>query len=778
MGGFNKDKNDDATEKDNVTWSDPQNQYNKIAVFEADHGVPVANELAFTYTKLIKVKNCNITKNGSTSNFVLQDPAGTEVGDNDGLYGYTLDAVTNNRYHLMVVLYGAGVSLPTQGDAYAQNNSNFVIFSGFVKGDVSLEAGGAPGDRVELQAVGIEQGLNDFQVKGTVHWDFTLSINSDAKPDSEGRMGVAADPNNTAWTPRYKAIFNENGNPDKMNFGDVVPTWSLTGNAGRGDTNTAPYFNKSGEGEVQYWSIGQMVNYIIQWCIGYDGGVFDEFLPEEFIIRSKFANYLHASIEIPTLLYSEYVSHVDVDGMGAWDALIEVMRQSYTHDIAGRYDQEGKFILIFKTKYDAERDARESRTYLCRGKRGEDFDVNCIVKNSNLGLSREENNLGRVIILGKPVKLNVLFTNCPGDDSSTIKMSTQEADYSPIPSNAVSSFADYPKIFYKRSLSDKGLSGGLYKFSNLQFIKNEDSFPVETDLEERFLESKLFQFFEIPEILDELQVAFSEKNKIPKDYEIYTVDKIFPDAATPYMFVKPIEKCNNVGARLSTEESGAIEIFAKGSEADFSTYNLIEHYSPAESEINTKGYWVKGGDYDMVPLFVKCSVVSHYRLKGIDQIAGFDPKIHSTKYIENDDFELSINYKAANYQNTTSGKKVDANLGHFILTAADTGLIPLDSGISDSNNVEPLTRIKAYATGMLNKYVNIPQNSGELTLNGIQEPVQLGKFLDEVVGGSGAGNRTFAFPTTITEIFHDFELLETRIVLGNINDPTQEILDA
>ena len=92
----------------------------------------------------------------------------------------------------------------------------------------------------------------------------------------------------------------------------------------------------------------------------------------------------------------------------------------------------------------------------------------------------------------------------------------------------------------------------------------------------------------------------------------------------------------------------------------------------------------------------------------------------------------------------------------------------------EKKKIDAKAEFRKSVKGLLNKYVKIPQNSGELSLRGIQEGFQLGKYFDFIDAGLDAdNNRSLDYPTAVTVIEYDFDKLETYLAVGNINDPEE-----
>jgi len=389
----------------------------------------------FRYVNYLVPEQATIDKNGSTCIFRIDDPVNNKLSDwgldpatiNDSYTGFFYDKTISPRYRAMIVMLGKGKSVPASGSftnpIYSADDDNIVLWSGFNKTGAELSAGGGPGDKIRMTFSGIEQAINDLSVNGIIGWELYSGIHDinsgtlQSLQETLGKVDTGAF-NNTFHSYAYKAIFNEGGRPDQMDFSsfpNTFPENTLSEEQQTGAAINNRYFNKAGEGPVIYWTIADIIFYLELWYVEVSTNL-DQKLPDTFDIKTKFSDYVIVSDDIPTELFNEIPTDLNLEGLGVFDAFVEVMRHSTRFDIAGGYDIDGKFKFRFDPKLETTstgvtiRTAEKFEITLSRGNFGDTYNRNKIVNNSTINVNRENSRIGRVIVIGDRVRINTMFT--------------------------------------------------------------------------------------------------------------------------------------------------------------------------------------------------------------------------------------------------------------------------------------------------------------------------------------------------------------------------------
>jgi len=762
-------------EKETINWDQPDGRNFAVYTFqESDAALTAIN---WTVDNTLYPIETMIDKNGSTTNFKIADPNFTisDFDSSTGPLGFRFDQTTANRSYAMIVLLGPGQSFPANGAAYTENDNNQVLFVGFNKTGCQLFPGGGPdggGDSIGLTYSGIEQGLNDLLVSGIISYDLRAGLNKSQTNLSH---------KNIVHGFHKRAIFNEDGKPDKLDLSrvdilGVSPVLEKTSGSGVGVALSNEFFNKSGEGPADYWSIKDILLYIAH-MYGQKNIYIDPLLPKDFQLKNKFSLYVAFVGAIPDDLDNETPSDLDLEGLGVYDAIVETVNQSGKFDIYGGYSITGKFEFRFVPKEN--RDAREFRTVVSRNGTGVTYDTNKILENCTLNCNREFSQVGRVEVHGARVIVNTLLTSFfEGTDNPQSIFSVTEDVFGAVTGTRITpdDFArNHLKLYPKESLSlDVGVNGLLYNVSSLNWTENEINLPVTAGInsDDNIL---MFEQFETPEILDEVQPAYSELKSKKKLAASFISDVLNSDSNGKWMFVKPLDTSSIFNIMVDPSDQGGLmmkelipQVGGKAEEPN-GWYDLEKFQTVLESEITNDGKLVHGLAFRKpLPVFYRCSIRTNHRLKGIAEIPGYNPAKHRIVRIKDDRFQLSLSYKDGEYDSLTSGtdkeELVTTNRGTF--TAIADGFISLADGSTDPDEDKPITSIQAFAESELTRLIDIPQNTGDLTLTGIQPHFQLGKFITEIEGSS----RTFAFPSTVISIRYEYDALKTFVGLGNINE--------
>jgi len=833
LGGFLKLSTQPDDEKKDTVYDQPddfKDEKFRYAVYAKEEE---QTDSKFRYVTYLVPEEGAIEKHGSTCTFSINEPDDEKLSDwgkdpaitNDSYLGFFYDKTISPRYRAMVVMLGKGSTVPTSSPIsqpdYSPDDNNIVLWSGFNKTGAELSAGGAPGDKIRMTFSGIEQAINDLSVNGIIGWEL-YSVMFDNRGNHATNTSQQTNPIRTNafeftfHSYAYKAIFNEDGRPDQMDFvdfpaddnSDKGPSTSASTEQEKGATLQNRYFNKAGEGPIKYWTIGDILIYLSLWYIQVDANL-DQKLPDTFSIKTKFNDYVIQSGQIPSELFNEIPTDLSLEGLGVYDAFVEVMRHSTRYDISGGYDNDGKFRFNFVPKLETTgtgtviRSTSEFEITMSRGDFGAAYNENKIVNNSILNANRENSRIGRVIVIGDRVRINTLFTtlaNTGVDDSlfDAPRLSDDADDYAAVVSPKIvdADWSKYLALYTKDTLNDNGTPGAIFNFSTLNAIKDQSNnfmkklLPLIASELNDDTKIDIADSFEVPTIERGIKSSFSEEHTLKQDKGIFVTDKIVlqsednPDednskSGFDWMFVIPIERSAVVAGRIATNSGRAgayLELYPKPKTLAVDAFNQLFERTSMFNRIGSGGALVKSlSTRRPMPLFARVTLVSQYRLKGIAKITkathgiDFDPEKHATKIINDDRFKLNLTFNDATYSTTKTNNignenNPDALNGSFIPIA--DGFIPLRGGGVDPQRTEPITNIQKEADGWLDRLVTIPQNSGTLNLRSIQKGIRVGQFIEKLEGGS----RSIDFKCFIQSIRYDFLRWEMSIGLGNVNE--------
>lgn len=832
FGAFLKLSTQSDAEKKNIIFdktSDFKDERFRYAVYAQTEE---AFEPTFRYVNYLIPEEAIIEKNGSTCTFRVDDPVNNKLSDwgkdpattNDAYLGFFYDRTVSPRYRAMVVMLGKGSTVPSANPVYSANGNNVVLWSGFNKTGASLDLGGSPGDKIKITLSGIEQAVNDLTVNGIIGWELYSvmldNLNNFAVNTSQSASTIQTNAFEfTFHSYSYKAIFNEGGRPDQMDFVDFPadsdgvkgPTAAKSEEQTTGATLTRRYFNKAGEGPVKYWTIGDILLYLSLWYIKTDEDL-DQKLPDTFDIKTKFNDYILQSAQMPPEIFSEVPTDLNLEGLGVFDAFVEVMRHSTRYDISGGYNFDGKYKFDFVPKLDITgtgvtiRTGEKIEIPMSRGQVGANYDENKIVNNSSINVNRENARIGRVIVIGDRVRINTLFTTLANTNKDDVdfeapRLSDNKDTYIQLTPSFIEDdeWNKYFELYTKDTLNDNGIPGVVFNFSTLNALKDQSNMfmkkmlPLISDDLNGDTKIDIVDSFEVPTIERDIKSSFSEEHTLKQDKGVFVTDKIIvrnedqPDPAETnaedgfdWMFVIPQEKSAVVKGRIASNSKRAgSHLLVYPAPKQAAAFNEVFERTKMFNRIDSGGALVKSlSGRSPIPLFVRVALVTQYRLKGISKITlathgiDFDPKKHATKVINDDRFKLNLTFNDATYSTSKTNKKGNENnpdtLNGSFITIPD-GFIPRRDGSADPQRTEPIVNIQKEADGWLDRLVNIPQNSGTLNLRSIQKGIKVGQFIEQIEGGS----RTIPFKCFVQSIRYNFIDWEMSIGLGNINEQNE-----
>jgi hypothetical protein len=683
---------------------------------------------------------------------------------------YTIDSVDEETDEIVVSDdLGAGTA-PITGqasiireypaeDAAFDAQDDIPIFIGFNRKGARLNL---EEDRVEITYDGIERILNDMTVNGVVSLDTVVGVNKNVNANSFDYA---------TFSYQHKAVFNKGGRPDKFEDSQLIKNIVIGAEGtGKGEQLILPFFNIVGAGVKEFWSIYDIINYLYYWYIGNpDIPQFNRELvfPDEFDYIVNFNHFIagidfgEVGNELKEIIINDFV----IENMGVWDALQKTLDASGKYVLGWAYNVNGKVELKIDRKTD--RTADNLPMLLSRNDFEAAYDGKKIVEDGSLYINRESSQVGRVIVLGRPITLNTaastfidnkdLARKDPSDDQLMI--------FSQNPVTYVEPGIGYIKKWYNylhlipvnETTVEKGPKAISYIVSNYPWAQTRSKIPPpDLPINKVFLNEessqKIFKQFQFPEIIQGMATAFSDFDIAKKNTTAYVSDVIVDIDGEDLDMVNmiPSEQSEVFSFGIIKGFRGGGILKEKNNESQ--KYEDLEDASPLEPAVNGDLFFDTPVT-KVVPFVLNLQITTGYNIRGIAKISGYDPHRHSTIVVRDDRFGLSLNYANVSYSDG----------GFYPVT---DGFIPLTAGGSDPEEKNTLEKIQKLAEDLLYKYVSVTQNSGGFPVTGIQEAFWPNDYITEIEGNG----RTFDFPTVINEVEFDIDNRITFLTFGAINE--------
>jgi len=795
-----------------VVWDDPEKFLFMIAqglqTFDSK-GVPEA--IKYNFTKKLSVKSFLQNKNGSTATVDIVDDIDAEIKDYDVIFedddeGDPTDTIKKSfgvdygrtlalRHFIIVVKCQAddldNNPLPTEGELYKTTGgaserlkNSTVVFSGYTElltVNVFDQSG-------TLTYRGIENILNDIIINGTISYDMIAGVGVSFLRNSNSfvRLNLGE-----------KTIFNEGGLPDQLITGGLKNSNSdIVG----GTAIFLPFFNKSGFGPTKYWTMKEMLKYVLTGYVSdrEDTSILQIDRDRHFGQIDKVKSFLNFSLTVLDDVVGLSVKEphdIDITGQGVLEALNTLVDKTATHFMKFVYDSDGRFGIEIKAKDVQNQNSKHLPLELSAGSLGSEYLDENIIENSSLTFNRQNSNVGRVIVYGAKLRINTLITtfgnSVTGAKFPKLSKKPNELD----PSSGLITFKDHLDfVVVKDTTPEKGIKEVIYKMNTFNFVDSHSTIlsfnrrVTGTGITKEQLnedDDKYTAFFEelsAPMISKKLNVAFDDITTSQSiDVQTWTAQKISTDDGVQFIELLPLN-ASEIGQVLKVQikdgKKGTISVTSVGSKSATATpatdkLKDMEDASELESSIPAgKVFLDEIITNNLIPLFMRLSITCDYRIKGIasatEALQGFDfdPKTHKTEKVYDESFKLAIQFKDATYSSTQKA-----------FVALTDGFLSGSSG-----ETKPLEAIQQKAKDLLDKYVTIPQNTGSVTISGAQDRVQVGdtikqiKSFRESSAGQGIiqdGEFEFDFPAIINTVAMTFDKgygLETTVTMGGIDD--------
>lgn len=732
------------------------------------------------WTKKLRWDMIEKSKNGSICKVEITDTDRTKIPEyNDSAYGFFINSTTAIRNFIQVVKLKQGEAFEGEGSDYTDNR--ICLFSGFMRSPVEINT---QGDVFTLTYRGIEEIFDFYKMNGIITFNLESGINGIVSGTQDNIKHISG-----------PLIFNKNGVPDQLDQSALSATIT-TGPAeiGGGDLD-APLFNRSGFGPVKWWNMFDIVKYLQRWY--FETNTLDTLLPNQFfeilrLLRQWVEFDLFPKGAVRPFKYETELSlivpvNLEITAMGLWESFVHIIDQTKEFLPIFHYLPDGKVSIAFGPKDVDAIDGSFAHT-IKRGALNQARNLDDILLDSEIVLNREWGNLGRVVVEGAPTRINTLIAAKTLNDDSDTKMSN--TDQSLVASNGDVDFSNRMSFVMLEDLEKtNGSRHIVLRAVNVNMIgaKITDIIPAGDINETENLE--LFKTLKGLTILSSIEPSFSDRTKHNELRYSITISKpinrtdissgnieVHPtglDGAQEFYAIIPALKNDLIQMQLISGDFGGLGLVALGDQAEgwgqyLDNSNIFSTFTD-DSEI-----WTNPNGLKTLPLvFLRCAVETEYRIKGISEISGYDPKEHDTLYIRNDSYRLSLSFRDDIFKSVAFSDKTNP-FGKF--EAVSSGYIDNADGSLDAQRKKPMEDIQARSQNILNKFI-FPQFSGKLNLHGIREMFSPGHLIKEIKGESGnnANNRSFNMSTNINTVRFFRLPQKTQLLIGTQPDRSNQI---
>ena len=689
----------------------------------------------FICTKNIRPKKIFISDKLSKCDSVYVDRDLTEIAHYDGLLGIDFGEYQKGRQFILVVNETdvADAALPAGGSTY--DNNKEVMFCGYNRPGAALDLNNVA---VTYEWHGIEELLNEIKVCGI----YSHGINT---PTITGTDNYSS----------AKCIFNENGERDRSTYEEI-----LIG-------TRHYYFNKSGIGKTDFWSIKHMLFYL-KWLYCSPASPLID-LPNGLGLKliAYVSDYINLNLGLidKTELDTIVPKNFSIENFGVLDAIKEVLKQSKSYMMYKAYTCDGGVTIGYRKKksIQADRDEGDQPMLIRIGKTGEPASAQDLSAGGNINCNRETKNLGRVVVLGDYLRFNSLATSL-AHSSFTGVLSSDPEEYSQ--ASGLTAFADrLALVLTATNLIETYQQNYAVIPTNMLNVTIADLGANLAEYNNESTDVKLFDGLKTLEFGRELSKGTNiDAAQKTRDAGVYVakpsdprlnaddgLDWVYPllyDETNYYYFIQPVEKLQN-GFSVKHESglhSALILLEANGDNdndtglTEFGQYqekSIINHLDVASE------FFPDYDETNPVPFFARVNVRSDYRIKGIAEIEDYDENIHYTEIVQDPDFKLSISFKDAEYDGAG-------------------GFIDIYDGFLNGTDGEILLQIQDKAESLLEKYI-VCQNSGQKHLDGFQTTLKIGDWFDKLVGE----DRDIIAPSVIAQVEYDLDNKSTTLSLGS-----------
>ena len=698
-----------------------------VTKYAVSHAFVDSNSFpSYAYTNKVDIDVINMGQIASNAKGRITDPSLVQIVDYDGELGINLNSYVKGR-HFIIVTDETAYDNPTIDESYG--NDRIVLFAGYNKSTYGVNLSSLD---VHPTYVGIENLLNEIKILGRFEHN---AVDNQSLNFST-----------TVHTDR-PCVFNPNGRPNrggtiKVNASDTA--FILT-----------PVFKSTGLNSSDFWTLGDILKYLIG-CYMFPSELSSTIDDGKYLNMVSFTSkFFKIDADVSSDAFQRIPHNLDLTGLGVYDALVKVAVETRQFSLARTYDSQGRCLLAFKDNLTSSRDAGESGMTLNIGELLAPANKQNIVEDLNLNLNRETNNVGRVIVLGDHLVCNTLASTAR--TTVDYPMSSQADELSSV--SGITDFTEHLQlVLVGADRSESGVVRQTYAMTNkawldftlanlgfdeedtnetyTYFFKSYRAIPIIKALKTLLIQSDANSFSSAG-----VYIAMPSTDKRGDPAKNYPTQKINDET---FYYIAPIEKLrNHFEADFKENDDFGSIIITETEEADLENgATTVEEYISNCSFGDVITSDLIGDDDKCIPMFVRCSVICDYRIKGIAEIDGFDPEFHETVYVEDKSFKAEVSFKDASYAN-----------GAF--TAIE------DGAINETAFSNTMSAIQSKAEYILSKYTTV-QNSGVIPLAGIQFNFKVGQYITEITGTG----RTIPLTTVINNVVINLREKSTTIELG------------
>lgn len=735
----------DSTDKS--PYLDPQTEHSVARVFQAQANATFPEHV---YTNKIKASQINISKKYSKCSVVIQDSDLTQIADYEGQYGIGLNSNIDGYDYMLVLSEDSKANIETSGIYLADK---IVLFSGYNRGTYAADL-----DDLYLTCkyTGIEEMLNEIKIDGILEVDHSHM--------STELLSGEITPQQTKYY-NNKAIFNENGEKDLFDGyveADFVHEDLDLQVVAKG-RDIVSVFDKTGLQTTHHWNCLDIILYLIGI---YHDKCFDIRVKLEQQYRMEYATRF-VRFDIGSILRSDLDDMIPIDfnltGMGLLDAIYKIADESRKYSISKRYESDGVALVGLRANGKAQRQSDNSGDIPLKLQIGE-YQAAAVrldgVESANINMNRENKSVGRVVVRSGHLWINTISTtwgsNVQDPIDSNSKTSKNLAAYSNFSGHLSLMCSDYTE-------SKTGVPAQTYHIITsfmLDKYLGADIGMTLSDFNET-LDYEIFETEKIASIKSSLFLPYGNSgSRLLEDMQVYTAymkqntseskwSPVLEDGSDRFHFIQPIAGGQDdrfkIAIKHRSKGFGSFIVYSNADKNDngLSEHKFKEYIDNSEVPAANKYSKNRGVDTNEIPLYIRCSIKTDYRLKGIAEIAGYDSYKHRTIYVDDNEVNFAIQYKDKTYDGNGGWVNLADGFIDGVGTAEKTALAGLQSK----------------AEAVLFKYTNTA-NSGTTTLNGCQSAFKPGDMIDEFQG-TGRG---FDFEAIINKV--SLDLIERKTIIN------------
>lgn len=740
------------------TPQNPQQTWHSVAsIFHTIPASPAAlTHPIYVYGVDHKAHKINMSKYKSTCEVTFEDDTKKEIADWDGQYGISTNTNVDGYDFILVLDEPDRSQIPTAGNYI---DDKVVLFSGYDRATYDLDTN----KRVAVNYVGIEEITNEIKMVGIVEVNHILSF--------EGKFSGPISPDHVRYYNK-RLVFNEGSAKDRYSGVLEVETKIVDKHAGPTDISQTkmPVHDKSGIGDAEHWNCKQILDYIVGVFMNHNLDV-RRLLDQKDRIKfvSNFIRFDMASIKNSDL-HKVTPMNFDLNGLGFMEAIYKILDKSRLYSVVKQYQADGVAVIGLRANSKAQRLADNSSfvpTKILIGEADAADDAANNHESSNIKLNRENKSIGRVEVVGGHLWINTLLTSWfthPVTPNASKNRETND------PAANSSSFSDHINLMAVDYTESKtGIPAQLYNAMNermLDHFLGADAGITIAEFNET-IDQRLFTTAGVVQIKPNIFKPYSNsKARDLDDMVIYAAlpversngvsSALSNDAGDEFYFIQPIVGTNEDDWKLAAKYSaglfGAFIIYAGADKdkTDSGEHRFKEYIDSSTVPPPTTYPANRGVITKEIPLYIRCAVKTQYRIKGVAEIAGYDPRKHSIKYVSADQaIDIAIQYK---------DKEYDGEGGWTNLTDGYIDGVGLGEQLA-------LNDLNTEAESVLLKFSSIA-NSGFTTENGVISSIMVGDIIDEFVDPSGA--RSFDFEALISHVTYDLIEKFTGVNYGPI----------